>query len=102
MSERLWKAIGAERAAYITVDRLGAPRAAGGICATVRDLALLGQLLVQGGARDGRQIVPAEWIEDILRNGAPAAWHEGSFAPFFPDLPMHYRAQWYVDATRPL
>ena len=97
LSELLWRPMGAMQNAYITVDRLGAPRAAGGVCATVRDLALLGQLLVQGGARAGRRIVPAEWIEDILRNGDPAAWHEGSFAPFFPDLPMHYRAQWYVE-----
>jgi CubicO group peptidase (beta-lactamase class C family) len=39
MSELLWKRIGAEYPAYVTVDRLGAPRAAGGLCVTVRDLA---------------------------------------------------------------
>jgi CubicO group peptidase (beta-lactamase class C family) len=97
LSELLWRPMGATASAYITVDRLGAPRAAGGICATVRDLALLGQLLVQGGARAGRRIVPAEWIEDILRNGAPSAWDAGIFAPFFPGIPMHYRAKWYVE-----
>jgi CubicO group peptidase (beta-lactamase class C family) len=97
LSELLWRPMGAMASAYITVDRLGAPRAAGGICATVRDLALLGQLLVEGGARAGRRIIPAEWIEDILRNGAPGAWDEGIFAPFFPGFPMHYRAKWYVE-----
>ena len=49
MSELLWKPIGAAHSAYITVDRLGAPRCAGGVCATVGDLARVGQLLVQGG-----------------------------------------------------
>src|SRR5262245_6083557 len=39
MSELLWKPLGAARSAYITVDRLGAPRCAGGVCTTVRDLA---------------------------------------------------------------
>jgi CubicO group peptidase (beta-lactamase class C family) len=97
LSELLWHPMGAMASAYITVDRLGAPRAAGGICATVRDLGMLGQLLVQGGARAGRRIIPTEWIEDIIRNGTPAAWDEGSSAPFFPDLPMHYRTQWYVE-----
>jgi len=29
MSERVWQKIGAERSAYITLDRLGAPRCAG-------------------------------------------------------------------------
>ena len=43
MSERVWKKIGAEHSAYITVDRLGAPRCAGGMCVTLRDLARVGQ-----------------------------------------------------------
>ena len=46
MSDCLWKPMGAEYSAYITVDRLGAPRCAGGICTTARDLARVGQLLV--------------------------------------------------------
>jgi CubicO group peptidase (beta-lactamase class C family) len=97
LSELLWRPMGATASAYITVDGLGAPRAAGGICATVRDLALLGQLLVDGGRRGDRPIIPAEWIDDILRNGDPAAWDQSIFTPFFPGMPMHYRAKWYVD-----
>jgi CubicO group peptidase (beta-lactamase class C family) len=97
MSALLWRPIGASRPAYITVDRLGAPRVAGGLCATARDLALVGQLLVEGGARDGKRIVPADWIEDIARDGDPAAWDAGNFAPFFPGTAMHYRSQWYVE-----
>ena len=42
MSEHLWQPMGAETSAYITVDRLGAPRAAGGMCVTLRDLARVG------------------------------------------------------------
>ena len=47
MSELVWKPIGAERSAYITVDRLGAPRCAGGMCATLRDLARVGHWLIE-------------------------------------------------------
>ena len=47
MSERVWKKIGAERSAYVTVDRLGAPRCAGGMCTTLRDLARVGQWLIE-------------------------------------------------------
>jgi hypothetical protein len=49
--------MGAARSAYITVDRLGAPRSAGGICATLRDLALVGQVIANGGSRGDKQVV---------------------------------------------
>ncbi len=96
VGEVLWRPMGAQRDAYITVDRLGAPRCAGGVCATTRDLARLGQLLAQGGARGGRQVVPAAWIDDILSNGDAAAWDGGDFAQLFPGMAMHYRDKWYV------
>jgi hypothetical protein len=96
MSELLWKPLGAERCAYITVDRLGAPRCAGGMCVTLRDLARVGLLVAQDGARDGRQILPAAWIDDIEKNGDPAAWDAGSFVEYFNRRPMHYRTKWYV------
>src|SRR5699024_3117446 len=92
MSELLWAPMGAEHAAYITVDRLGAPRAAGGICCTTRDLAGLGQRLVENGGG----VVPGAWIEDIANAGDRAAWDASDFAPFYPGLAMHYRAQCYV------
>lgn len=90
-SERVWSTIGAEYPAMITVDRLGAPRVAGGMSMTTRDLARVGQLLVD----DGGGIIPKEWIEDIEQNGDRDAWQQGSFAEFFKDLPMHYRSKWY-------
>lgn len=95
-SQLLWAPMGAQRDAYITVDRLGAPRCAGGVCATARDLARLGQLIAQGGARNGRQIIPEAWIEDITRNGDAEAWNRGDFAHLFPGAAMHYRDKWYV------
>lgn len=96
LTDCLWKPLGAERAGYITVDRLGASRTAGGLCVTVRDLARLGRMLAEGGARDGRPIVPRDWIGDIAEAGDNAAWNAGNFAPFFPNWEMHYRSKWYV------
>src|SRR3954470_14619859 len=87
MSEFVWQPIGAERSAYITVDRLGAPRCAGGMCVTARDLARVGHWMIEQ---------PTAWIEDIEKSGDRKAWDEGSFAGYFPGLPMHYRSQWYV------
>ena len=96
VSELLWKPMGAARSAYITVDRLGAPRCAGGVCATVQDLARVGQLIVQGGRRDAAEIIPAAWIDEIVNQGSAEAWLDGDFVAWFPRVPMHYRHKWYV------
>ena len=93
MSELLWKKTGAERAAYITVDRRGAPRCAGGMCTTLRDLARVGEWLIAQR--------PA-FLEDLQRGDA-AAWAKGDLAFLYPGLPMRYRNQWYVlDGDAPL
>jgi len=97
MSRYIWKPMGAQHSAYITVDRLAAPRCADGICATARDLARLGLVVADGGACEGRQIIPAAWIDDIAQNGSADAWDAGVFAPFFPGRKMHYRNKWYAD-----
>ncbi len=97
MSELLWRPLGAAYSAYITVDRLGAPRAAGGMCVTAMDLARVGQLLVQGGRRGGRSIVSEAWIADIETRGDRQAWADGTLAEYFPGRPMHYRSKWYVE-----
>jgi CubicO group peptidase (beta-lactamase class C family) len=87
MSEHLWKKIGAERSAYITVDRLGAPRCAGGMCATARDLARVGQWMIE---------TQSAWIDDIEKNGDRQAWDAGDLAVYYPKLPLKYRSKWYV------
>jgi CubicO group peptidase (beta-lactamase class C family) len=92
MSELVWKPAGAERSAYITVDRLGAPRCAGGMCVTLRDLARVGLWVLEQG-RTGR----------FERDGDPGAWAAGDMAPYYPGLPMRYRSHWYVlDGQAPL
>ena len=89
MSELLWRPAGAERSAYITVDRLGAPRCAGGMCTTARDLARVGQAMLDGA-------LATAWIDDIESNGDAAAWQAGAFVELFRGAPIHYRSKWYV------
>jgi CubicO group peptidase (beta-lactamase class C family) len=96
ISNLLWQPMGAQASAYITVDRLGAPRCAGGICTTVLDLARVGQLIVQGGRRNDTAILPAAWIEDMFENGDPKAWRDGDMISYMGDRRMHYRNMWYV------
>ncbi|MFQ5566992.1 MAG: serine hydrolase domain-containing protein [Paracoccaceae bacterium] len=99
VSELLWRPMGAERPAYITVDRLGAPRCAGGFCATARDLARVGLLFAEGG----NGVVPASWLDDIVTGGDREAWTQGAGAENYPGLPIRYRSQWYVlERTAPM
>lgn len=103
VSETLWQPIQAERDAYITVDRFGAPRCAGGFCATPRDMARIGRLFVTGGRHGDVQVVPEAWIRDIVGFDAAAAWRDGDFFELFERAEMHYRSKWYVlHGERPL
>ncbi len=93
ISRELWRPMGAEFDAEITLDGHGNPMADGGICASLRDLARFGQLYLEGG----RGIVPKDWIEDTIR-GAPdgaRAFAEGDDSPGYPPG-AHYRNCWWI------
>jgi hypothetical protein len=75
VSERLWKPIGAERDASITVDVSGFTLASGGISATLRDVGRVGRLLLDRGRVGNRQVVPAAWIDDLVAQDAGTPWY---------------------------
>lgn len=102
LSEHLWQPMGAESDAYITVDRLGAPRAAGGVCTTLRDLARVARLVAHNGKRNDQQILAPGWVDDVTTNGDKKGWNDGDFVAYFPDLPFSYRNQWYVCHANPI
>lgn len=92
----LWQPMGAASDAYITLDRFGAPRAAGGFCATARDLALVGHTLLNNGRNGETEVIPGGWIEDMWDATTQEAWAEGDFAQYYPGRTMHYRSKWYA------
>ena len=96
VSDRLWKPLGAEASGYMTVDRLGGARAAGGKCFLARDLARVGMMMSTGGQRQGIQVIPKQWIDDIINNGDPQAWKDGDFYDDMGKRDMHYRSKWYI------
>ena len=66
VSERLWKPIGAESNAGITVDVSGFTLASGGMFASLRDTAKIGQLILNKGQAGETQVVPENWINDMF------------------------------------
>jgi len=103
VSALLWKPMGAAEGACITVDRAGAPRCTGGLCATVRDFARVGQLVLAKGQGGSGQVVPTAWLDDIAGNGDPKAWSEGQWGESFATISrkMRYRSGWYVVDDEP-
>ena len=96
ISELLWTPLGAESSGYITVDRLGGMRAAGGVCFTTRDLARVGLMIGNYGYVNNKQIIPDFWIDDVIKNGSDSAWEKRIGMDEFGNMPMHYRSFWYV------
>ncbi len=66
VSERLWKTIGAENSAGITVDVSGFTLASGGMFASLRDTSKIGQLILNRGKVDSTQVIPEHWINDMI------------------------------------
>src|SRR5258708_34049821 len=71
LHEKVWEPIGAEADATWLVDAEGFEVAHGFFNAVLGDYARLGRVLAQGGAWEGKQIIPAPWVVDATR--VPAA-----------------------------
>jgi len=81
MSELIWAPMGAGGDAALLHDGLGAAVHDGGLCATARDVARFGQLLLDGGlVPDGtgntRRVVPPQWLRQAwaVDSGTRAAF----------------------------
>jgi CubicO group peptidase (beta-lactamase class C family) len=84
MSELIWAPMGAEHDAVLLHDGVGAAVHDGGLCATARDVARFGQLLLAGG---------------VVPDGPAAAGGQASSAgPHRVVPPQWLRRAWAVDA----
>jgi CubicO group peptidase (beta-lactamase class C family) len=98
LEAELWAPLGTEEDADLLVDPLGAPLADGGLCTTLRDLGRFAQMQLDQGSFNGRQIVPASWIE-ASRSGDRAAYARNGLRALFPGG-SYSRQWWLADAER--
>lgn len=71
LEEKIIQPMGLEAAPYYVTDGLGEPFVLGGLNMPTRDYARFGQMMLQKGVWNGRQIVPADWIAAATAPSAP-------------------------------
>lgn len=93
MQEKLWQPLGMESPAYWMIDDDGMEMVFGGLNATARDYAKLGELYRLQEHWQGAQLVPAQWVIDSITPDAP---HLLPGENPMSDFEMGYGYQWWI------
>jgi len=92
LSSRIWQRMGAEQDAYFTVDSIGTPFAGGGLSAGMRDMARVGQLMLNEGVINGERLFPAAAVDRIRQGGDRQAFAAAGYR-YLPG--GSYRGMWW-------
>ena len=95
MQQQIWTNLGAERDAFWIVDSASAETAGSGLISTTRDMARFGQMMLDKGFYNGRQIIPTAIAEEIQKGGDSEAFTRGPAASPL-NRGWSYRSQWWV------
>ena len=96
--EKLMKPLGARDEAYVTLDRMGTSRAAGGICISANDIMRICEMVrCYGKNSQGEQVFPENWIKDILNSDSDKKFSLDGHYDIFPE--GLYRSKWYRPYT---
>ena len=87
MAEKLLVPMGTYGTPYYLTDGYGVAFALGGLNVTTRDYARMGEMFRLGGALQGRQIVPQDWVEESTAASAPTEAGK-----------LRYGYQWWIPA----
>ncbi len=97
LAQKLWNPLGMESGVEWITDDSGSEFAAGGLNATLRDYARLGELYRNNGNWYGRQIVAADWVRASVTPDAP---HLMPGKRSNSDSTLGYGFQWWVPDER--
>ncbi len=81
-AQRLWEPLGAEQPGFYIMDGqpgVGREFSGAGFNATLRDFARIGQMMLNGGQANGRQIVSPEWVKEATSGTAPTGSPRGGY-----------------------
>lgn len=92
LSERIWRRIGAEQDAYMTVDGKGTPFAGGGLSAGLRDLGRIGLLMLNEGEINGERLFSSEVVANIRAGGSKKAFEKAGYETLQGGS---YRSMWW-------
>lgn len=112
-SEKIWKPLGAEQEATWLVDTSGQEVGYMGFNATLRDYGRLAMMMARSGAAQGKQLVPAVWVQEMTTAhflpSRTGRWYGYGYQTWiFPDLDGTYAFQGvrgqviFVDPSRQL
>lgn len=93
LSERIWRRLGAEQDAYMSVDSIGTPFSGGGLNVSLRDLARFGEMVRNEGRYNGQQILPPEVVADIRKGGSREKFSAAGYKQL---QGWSYRNMWWV------
>ena len=97
LEEELWKPMGTKNAATITLDHEGLAVGNGGISCTAHDLALFGQLVLDGGYLNGQQILPKTWVDQVFKGAEADVLVPAYLSSLHPA--GSYKNQWWVTGS---
>jgi CubicO group peptidase (beta-lactamase class C family) len=100
LSAKIWGPLGMEADAdWMTDDRGSRANEIAFCCldAALRDYARFGLFMSQGGAWQGRQLLPRAWVEAATHSDRPQVQP----GKLYPDYPLGYQYQWWVLSTGP-
>ena len=89
---RFWARMGMDHDAALGVDRVGTGFGGGGLMASLRDIARIGEMMRLGGRSNGQQIVAEAVVERIFAGGDPAAFVACQYTG---NLDGNYGSQWW-------
>jgi len=96
LETKLWQPLGMQDDAYWVTDDVGSEFVAGGLNATLRDYAKLGELYLQNGNWGGKQLVPEDWVKASVTPDAPHLTGKRDSS----NSVMGYGMQWWIPDAR--
>ncbi|MDH3747362.1 MAG: beta-lactamase family protein [Gammaproteobacteria bacterium] len=106
LHEMIWAPLGAEHEGYFWLDFHGVEMAGGGLAITLRDAARFGQMILQDGYYNDRQVISEEIAQRIKTKRNADKFNRYYNDPWFELVADSYHDQWWgytgVDAVAAL